>query len=121
MSHTYEKLPKKIQVILRLPIITALISFVIGTTLFLLYWMTFDLKTTVFNQDISLPIIGLFYVVIAFVFNGLLLAALIIFSFIYRHYQFTILKYAAVILINIPITILYIYLLFNYDNYAPAP
>ena len=116
--YTFKELPKKIQDILQLPMVVALVSFVLGTVLFILYWIMPYNQITIGQESFSLPVAGLFYTVIAFVLNALLFLALIICSFVYRQYQITILKYTAILLVNIPIAILYIYLFFSYDNYA---
>ena len=83
--------------------ISALISFIIGTIL-LSFYLYFDKSEAVVN-------IGLYYVIIAFLFNTFLLLILVINGFAYGNSQLESLKTCGLILLNIPITILYLYLI----------
>lgn len=81
-----------------------ILSFIIGTILLLLYAIT--------KIDI-LPIIGLYYVYLALFINCCYLVAIIILHFIKkRNYQETLIR-IGITICNIPITLFYIYLVFN--------
>lgn len=115
-SRTIYQHHKKIQFILRTSIVTAAVSFIVGSVIFWLYIIEKDKPYTIVNEEIvstadDLLYVGAAYVVVAFLINILVLASLIICSFVYRKYQRTILKQATILLINIPVAILYIYLL----------
>ena len=97
--------PKYYNELLQLPIWTAAISFIVGTILFGFQMIT--------NENNNLLIIGFFYVIIAFIVNLVILLIMVILSFVYRNHQSDILKYASIQLINIPIAIAYIFILFN--------
>jgi hypothetical protein len=95
---------KTIKAILQAPVWTFGISFTLGTILLLLHMI---------GQDEGLLVIGLLYVVAAFVVNLIVLLVLVALSFIHRAYQNVILQNAALILLNIPIAIVYIIIVFN--------
>jgi hypothetical protein len=80
----------------------------IGSLLFLLFWTI--------NDYASLINIGLFYTVIAFVINAIAFLLLIVFSFPYTFYQKAILFKASLLLLNLPITFFYLYLVVSYIN-----
>lgn len=116
-SKTIYQQHKRIQFILRLPLVTAAISFIIGTIIFSLYYLEKDKPFTVINKEIvstaeDLLYIGIAYVVLAFLVNMLVFAGLLICAFVYKKYQIPILRNTAVLLVNIPVVVLYFYLLF---------
>ena len=89
------------------PVWTALISFTIGTFLFLLQFVVAS------SVKDNIWIIGLFYIIIAFIINLVVLLAMIIMSFVRKEQQKEILINTSIQLINIPIAILYLYILFK--------
>jgi hypothetical protein len=121
MIATLQHLPKRIRTIVLIPIVASGISFIIGTIIFLLYYIEKNSPATNIDGYIQRPgefliYIGAAYTFTAFVINSILLLVLAICSFIYREYRFTILKYTSLLLVNIPVVALYLYLLFIYDT-----
>ncbi|WP_188621216.1 hypothetical protein [Flavobacterium suaedae] len=104
MSDT-PKQPKYYKELLQIPVWTAAISFIIGTFLFGLY--------KVDNHNEKILIIGFYYVSFAFFINLVVFLIMVILSFIFRNHQTEILKYASIQLTNIPIVILYLFLIFS--------
>lgn len=84
----------------------AIVSFSIGTVLFLLQLVNFNLS--------SLPMLGLFYLFLAVIINLCVLLVLAIKLCIEKQ-KIDILKAMAMILTNAPIAFLYTYLLFEYS------
>jgi len=79
---------------------TAIISFIIGTILFLSYQLT--------NIDVLIGL-GLIYISIAFFTNSVLLLFLLIeLFFVDKKERVEILKYIFLMLLNIPIAIIYL-------------
>lgn len=101
---------RKVEGLIQLPLATAVISFTIGTVLFLLYML--NKKAITIGDEDSLLIIGFFYVVIAFVINTFILIAMLVFSFMFRPWQMLILQKTALMLINIPVAVIYCYCIF---------
>lgn len=91
--------------ILHTPIVLTIISFTIGTVFLGLHLVD--------TTSLSIVIIGFYYVLLAIVVNLLFLLALIVLSFIYRKHQKEILMRTAWILINIPIVIIYMFIIFG--------
>jgi hypothetical protein len=81
-----------------------ILSFTIGTVLLFLYALT---KINIF------PIIGLFYVYLAVITNCCYLIAIVILHFIKKRNNKETLTRIGITLCNIPITIFYMYLVFN--------
>lgn len=81
-----------------------ILSFTIGTILLLLYVIT--------KIDL-LPIIGLFYVYLALFINCCYLIALVTLHFIEKRNNLETLTRIGITLCNIPITLFYMYLVFN--------
>lgn len=104
MSDTAKK-PEYYKELLQIPIWTAAVSFIVGTLLLGLY------KVDDHNEKIL--IIGFYYVSFAFYINLIVFLIMVILSFIYRNHQTEILKHASIQLINIPIAILYLFLIFS--------
>lgn len=90
------------KLLLNLSYITAIASFVIGTSLLAFY---------LFFRAEDLLIIGLIHVIVAFLVNSGIVLSLIISIFMYKEYKFKAVKAIGVLLINIPITFLYLYIL----------
>ena len=90
--------------LLKLPAWLAGISFGLGTSILLLHIYG--------DRDISYAIGFLYLVFISFV-NASVFGALAICSFLFKEYQKAFLQQAAVLLINIPVVILYIYIVLN--------
>ncbi len=96
-----ETLPIEVQWLYTMPIQSFKICFIIGTLLLAFFALT---------ENISIAIIGFIFLVIAVVCNLILFCIQIINSFVYRKYQKQILLHTAVMLINIPIAVLYFYI-----------
>lgn len=100
--------------LLKLPVWLFSISFGIGTLILLFHFFG--------NRDISYAI-GFLFIMIAVFTNAAVFAALVICSFIFKEYQGRILQQACILLINIPVAVLYVYLVIseaipsNPDNY----
>ena len=107
MNETNQQLPFKMTGITSVPIWTALISFTGGTLLFLLQFVVPSA-----DKD-NIWMIGLFYIIIAFVINIIVFAIMIVMSFIHKEQQKEILINTSVQLINIPVAIAYMYILFT--------
>jgi len=97
----------KVQQIQELPLWTAGISFVFGTILFLLYLI---------ERNDEIIICGFLYVVAAVVINLAILLAMVALSFIHREHQRSILLHTLVLLLNIPVAVVYLFILFNSNN-----
>lgn len=96
-----------IQQILKIPFWTASISFLFGTIIMLLYLI---------NEDDKLVVLGFLYVAVASVINLAILLAMVALSFIHREHQKAILENTATILINIPIAIIYFFIIIKQIN-----
>lgn len=96
--------PEKMQAVLQIPFWTFLISFTGGTVLFLLQLVNI-------NND-GIVFIGFYYVLAAFAINVVVLIAMLICAIQYKQYSNLILRHTSLILLNIPIAVLYIFLLF---------
>lgn len=84
---------------------TAILSFIIGTVLFLIYLN---------NKDAGLIIqIGFVFIISAIIINSILLIIILFYAFKSYPYNYQLLNTAAIMLINIPITSIYIYVLFE--------
>lgn len=95
---------KKIRNILKLPLWTAGISFGLGTILLLLYLI---------NKENYVMVFGFIYVAGALVVNIVVLFVLLILSNILAEYRRQILEATAVMLLNIPVAIIYIFIIFQ--------
>lgn len=95
--------PKYINEILKMPLWTFSISFGLGTLILLLYLVDKNRTEYVF-------IIGFFYVLAAIVLNFAMLLLLIVCAIINKEYRLQILERTSLILINIPIAILYFFI-----------
>jgi hypothetical protein len=80
--------------------IVALMSFVIGTTLFSLFFYL--------NKSNTLLIIGLIYVIAAILINSILFFANLLMSAIYTENRINHIKTCGIILLNVPIAFLYL-------------
>jgi len=90
--------------LLQLPGWIAGLSFGIGTLILLLHLSI---------KDEMIIGIGMLYLVFAFFLNASVFGSLIICSFLFKEYQKQILLQAAILLINIPVAILYLYVVIN--------
>lgn len=88
--------------------IVALISFLIGTTLFSFF---------LYFGETTIPImLGFKFIIVAFIINLILLMAnLLIFLFDFRN-RSEYLKTCGIILINIPVSILYFYIIISTEH-----
>lgn len=86
---------------------SAIWSFLTGTFLFLAYCIT--------NNSIFLPI-GLYYLLIAILYNMIILLIVIVAAFSKREMFIEHVKTIGIMLLNIPVVIIYLYLmgLFNF-------
>ena len=98
------KLPYSIQI--------ALLSFLIGTLLFLSYF--------IFPNWNSLLFIGLFYVIVAFIFNTIVIINLVIQFFSVNSNKKSITKQAVIVFANIPIALTY-YSIIIYSVLSKSP
>ena len=98
--------PDTILTIIRAPAWIAGLSFVIGTLLFVFQIMNLGFS--------DLMIIGFVFVIIAFIINLTALGILLLLAYIHRKYREKILIHTFLLLINIPIAILYLFILFNF-------
>ena len=81
------------------------LSFIIGTTLFVLFLN---------NQEFDLMIqIGLLFIISALIINSVLFIVILIFAIKNHEYRERLFITAGIMLINIPITAIYIYVLFE--------
>lgn len=94
---------------LTIPVKIALFSFAIGTLLFALQFL--------FPNKYQILIIGLFYTIIAVLFNFATLLYLIRKLIIVPTPNPKTIEEIAIILANIPITALYIFIIFNQNNF----
>lgn len=102
-----ENRPKHIKCILQIPLWTFSISFGLGTYILLLFLTDKDNSDTI--------IMGFFYVFAATVINFGLLLFSIVSAIVHKEYRKQILKRTAVMLINIPIAILYFYIVTKFN------
>lgn len=93
-----------IKLLHRMPVVTFFISFALGTLILVLYMA---------NENEQVLIAGFFYVLFAFLINFVVGLVMIAIAFTHRKYQKTLLQNTCLMLLNIPITILYIMILFN--------
>jgi|GEM_PF-4198916 len=84
----------------------AIVSFTIGTLLFLLQLVNFD--------NHNLPLFGLYYLLLAVLVNLVVLLVLFIKLFSVEH-KTEILKSMGIIIANAPIAFIYAYILFEYS------
>ncbi len=101
-----ENKPKYINEILKMPLWTFIISFGLGTLILLLFMVCMVNKD---NPD-KVIITGIIYVLAATVINFALLLFLIVCAFVHKEYRKQILERTAVMLINIPIAVLYFFI-----------
>ncbi|RZJ65068.1 MAG: hypothetical protein EOO45_17090 [Flavobacterium sp.] len=97
--------PDTILKIIRAPAWIAGMSFGIGTLLFVLQIMDLGFS--------DLMLIGFVFVIIALIINLTALGVLLLLAYIYSDYREKILIHTSLLLINIPIAILYLFILFN--------
>ncbi len=84
----------------------AIISFVLGT--FLLF------SFLLFPKDDSITLAGLYYVGYASLSNAILFLVLIITAFAYWDYRKMVFKTCCLLFLNIPIAIVYFFIVINY-------
>lgn len=89
--------------------ITAVLSFAIGTCLlaFLFY----------FGESNFIIQLGLTFIIIAFIINIVLLSVLVGAAILYPDYRDKLLKTGCLMLLNIPIAILYFYMVITFPSY----
>jgi len=95
------KIPKKIKQLLVLPLYIFSSSFIIGNLLFVAFMTT---------KAHALVSPGFIFLYAAFIINILFLLLFIVYAFMYKQYALLILQKASVLLLNIPVAILYTYL-----------
>lgn len=89
----------------KLAIIISIISFILGTLIFLLY---------ITSKNETLLFIGLLYVIGAIFFNGIILLKLLYLLITSKNQTLYLLKRIGIVCLNIPITIIYLNILFNH-------
>jgi hypothetical protein len=96
-----EIMPIEIQWMLKLPVQSFLVFFGTGTSLLLLFILT---------EFLWILLFGYIFVAVAVVCNLILFCIQVLNSFIFKKYQAKILLHTAVILINVPVALLYFYI-----------
>ena len=86
----------------------AILSFIIGTTLFSFFLY--------FGETFIPIVIGLGFIGVAITVNAILLVSNLIVSLIYETDRYENLKTCGIILLNIPIAILYFYIIISFNN-----
>ena len=87
------------------------VSFGIGSVLFLIF-------TSIPHQmELLFTYIGIFYIVVALIYNALIFLWIAIFALIRKKDRKRILFNASLMLLNIPITFLYLHIIFNNNQY----
>ena len=86
----------------------AILSFIIGTTLFSFFLY--------FGETFIPIVIGLGFIGVAITVNAILLVSNLIVSLIYETDRYENLKTCGIILLNIPIAILYFYIIISFSN-----
>lgn len=84
------------------PLILATVSFGIGTAIMVLYFIS--------NDQSYYTEIGFYYLLLALLINGTAFLGLLLGSYFYKQQQLELLKKAFILLINIPISLLYLIL-----------
>ena len=97
-----ESKPKYIDEILKMPLWTFIISFSIGTILLLLFLID--------KNNSNVLITGFLYVLLAIPINFALLLFLIVCAIVHKECRKQILERTAVMLLNVPIAILYFFI-----------
>ncbi|OIQ20153.1 MAG: hypothetical protein BM557_05650 [Flavobacterium sp. MedPE-SWcel] len=100
MENQNLELPREIEILKQIPVWVFGISFIIGTILFILYFI--DNK-----PPYEVGGYGIIYTIVAYLVNGIVFIGLAIASFIYKEYQTNILARATLLLLNILISIIY--------------
>ena len=100
MEDQNQELPSEIKVLRQIPIWVFSISFIVGTVIFILYFI--DNKHTYKIENY-----GIIYTTASYLINGLIFIGLANTSFIYKEYQTNILARSTLLLLNIPISIIY--------------
>lgn len=99
-------LPSRVEQIMHLPKWIFSISFILGTILFAINFLEG-------NRNSYLTIIGFFYVSITLFINIITVGVFAICAYVFPDYQNEIMSKTAILFINIPISILYCYLVFS--------
>ncbi len=86
--------------------LTALISFAIGTFLLIFFLL--------FKNHQSIIMIGIYYVIGAFVINTVVFITLLLSAFYFWNQRVDLLKTCGILLLNIPIAIGYFYLVLHF-------
>ncbi len=86
--------------------ITALTSFVIGTLLFCLF--------LILKDRVPIVVIGMYYVVIAFTINTIVFSVLLFSIPFFWENRLELFRYCGILLLNIPIVILYFFLVLEF-------
>ena len=88
--------------------VVTILSFIIGTTLFSFFLY--------FGETFIPIVIGLGFIGVAITVNAILLVSNLIVSLIYETDRYENLKTCGIILLNIPIAILYFYIIISFNN-----
>ncbi|RWW91968.1 hypothetical protein [Flavobacterium cerinum] len=103
MENREHPLPVRLQQILEFPKWIFGISFTIGTILFAVFMI----------NGSKVIIIGFLYVLIAIFINTIAAGVLAVCAYVYKDYQNEIVNKTVILFINIPVAILYCYLVFS--------
>ncbi|OIQ20154.1 MAG: hypothetical protein BM557_05655 [Flavobacterium sp. MedPE-SWcel] len=95
----------EVEILKQLPVWFFSISFITGTILLLLH--------LIIPKNFGYIEFGIVYTFIAFAINSLLLIGLIITSFYYKKHQKTILIRGTLLLLNIPIALIYLFIVMS--------
>jgi len=107
METKQKELPLKVQVMLKVPYYAFGVSLGLGTLLLLIHLS---------GKEFELLVLGFFYVCTAVIINLIIVMVLVGLSIVYKEYQRAILLNTSIMLLNIPIAIGYIYLVFDYNG-----
>lgn len=83
----------------------AFLSFVFGTFLLAIH--------LVYKTNFTIVIIGLYYTILAAIINLIVFVSLLTAAVINTYYRFELLKTSALLLLNIPAVILYLFIVFS--------
>lgn len=98
--------PEEVKSSIKMPVYLFLISLAIGTLLLLLHFAI---------PQVNFLVAGFIYLLIAAAVNIIMFGCLVIYSFVYWKYKWAILLHACLLLVNIPIAVVYIYIIFEFS------
>jgi len=96
-----QQVQHRLNQLLKLPVWVFSTSFTIGTIILLLHLYG--------ERELSLTL-GILFIMFALAVNATLFSALLLCSYLFKEYQTEILQKASILLINIPVVVLYMYI-----------